>query len=72
MRQIPMRSDGQITGAIDLISERAWQYQPGAASSLVELPREMVARPSRPARDAEGRERIANNRAGQGSSPVCC
>ena len=38
LRQIPIRENGQITGAVDLISERAWEYHEGKRSSLVELP----------------------------------
>ncbi|MDW4497220.1 elongation factor G [Sulfitobacter sp. D35] len=44
LRQIPMRLGDRITGAIDLISERAWEYHEGERSSLVELPRDMQAR----------------------------
>ncbi len=38
LRQVPIREDGQIVGAVDLISERAWEYHEGERSSLVELP----------------------------------
>ena len=44
LRQVPMREDGRITGAVDLISERAWAYHDGTRSSLVELPDSMRAR----------------------------
>jgi len=44
LRQVPMRSGDKVTGSIDLISERAWEYHEGAPSSLVELPPEMAAR----------------------------
>ncbi|MEK6216998.1 MAG: elongation factor G, partial [Boseongicola sp.] len=44
LRQVPMRSGGQIVGAIDLISERAWEYNEGKPSSLVEVPQDMVPR----------------------------
>lgn len=44
LRQVPMRTDGEVVGAIDLISERAWKYQEGEPSKLVELPEAMVAR----------------------------
>lgn len=46
LRQVPMRTDGEVTGAIDLISERAWKYREGDRSALVELPGEMEARES--------------------------
>jgi elongation factor G len=41
LRQIPMREGGQVIGAIDLISERAWEYQEGQPSHLIELPEAM-------------------------------
>lgn len=44
LRQVPMREGGEITGAIDLISERAWEYREGERSSLVELPDAMLTR----------------------------
>ncbi len=44
LRQIPMREGDEITGVIDLISERAWEYHEGKRSSLVELPGHMVDR----------------------------
>ncbi len=44
LRQVPMRSGGAIVGAIDLISERAWEYREGQRSALVELPGNMLDR----------------------------
>lgn len=44
LRQVPMRQDGQITGAVDLISERAWQYREGQSSSLIEIPEDLLTR----------------------------
>ncbi|WP_127904139.1 elongation factor G [Solirhodobacter olei] len=44
LRQVPIRQGGQITGAVDLISERAWEYREGKHSALVELPAEMAER----------------------------
>lgn len=38
LRQIPIREGDQIVGAVDLISERAWKYQEGQPSALIELP----------------------------------
>lgn len=38
LRQVPIRSGGDVTGIVDLISERAWEYHEGQRSSLVELP----------------------------------
>ena len=38
LRQIPIREGENITGSVDLISERAWEYREGQPSSLVEMP----------------------------------
>ena len=38
LRQIPIREGGVVTGAVDLISERAWEYQEGKTSALIEIP----------------------------------
>ncbi|MFC4667677.1 elongation factor G [Seohaeicola nanhaiensis] len=38
LRQIPMREGDRVVGAVDLISERAWEYHDHARSSLVEMP----------------------------------
>lgn len=39
LRQIPIREGGQVVGAIDLISERAWRYREGQTSQLVAMPK---------------------------------
>lgn len=49
LRQVPTRDGETVTGYVDLISERAYEYQPGKESKLVELPeavqdREQAAR----------------------------
>ncbi len=44
LRQVPIRDGNEITGVIDLISERAWTYHEGRRSSLVELPETMLLR----------------------------
>ena len=44
LRQIPMRQDGKIVGAVDLVSERAWKYQADGPSELVEIPADLVDR----------------------------
>ncbi|MEX0284015.1 MAG: elongation factor G, partial [Paracoccaceae bacterium] len=44
LRQIPMREDGKVVGAVDLISERAWKYQEGQPSALIELPDNLTSR----------------------------
>ena len=38
LRQIPIRESGEVVGAVDLISERAWQYREGKPSKLIEIP----------------------------------
>ena len=38
LRQVPIRTGGVVTGAIDLISERAWKYREGQPSTLIEIP----------------------------------
>ena len=44
LRQVPIRDGSNVVGAVDLISERAWEFQEGQRSSLVELPPAMQAR----------------------------
>mgnify|MGYP001799622550 CR=1 FL=1 len=44
LRQVPIRQSGQIVGAVDLISERAWAYQEGKPSALMELPDSVAGR----------------------------
>ena len=44
LRQVPIREEGDVKGVIDLISERAWAYQEGRPSALVELPETMLDR----------------------------
>ncbi|MBV8938106.1 MAG: elongation factor G, partial [Alphaproteobacteria bacterium] len=39
LRQVPLRgNDGEITGYVDLVSERAYRYRPGQPSDLIPLP----------------------------------
>lgn len=44
LRQIPVRDGSKVVGAVDLISERTWEYHEGARSSLVELPASLRTR----------------------------
>ncbi|MDW4548913.1 elongation factor G [Defluviimonas sp. D31] len=44
LRQIPIREGGEIVGAVDLISERAWRYREGQSSQLVEMPKSEAER----------------------------
>src|SRR5438876_396407 len=39
LRQVPLRGkESEVTGYVDLVSERAYQYKPGHASDLIPLP----------------------------------
>ena len=38
LRQVPIRENDAIVGAVDLISERAWKYQENRPSALIEIP----------------------------------
>lgn len=38
LREVPIREGEEITGYVDLISERAYKYRQGEASQLVQLP----------------------------------
>ena len=44
LRQVPMRENGEVVGAVDLISERAWKYNEGKPSALVKIPEAMMDR----------------------------
>jgi elongation factor G len=46
LREIPIRADGDITGHVDLVSERAFEWQSDDESKLIEIPD--------PAKDREG------------------
>ncbi|MDX1711381.1 MAG: elongation factor G [Rhodovibrionaceae bacterium] len=38
LRQVPIREGESVTGYVDLVSERAYRYQPGKPSDLIQLP----------------------------------
>ncbi len=41
LRQVPLRgAEAEITGYVDLVSERAYRYRPGQASDLIPLPQD--------------------------------
>jgi elongation factor G len=42
LRQVPMESGDHPSGYVDLVSERAYKYTPGAASDLIKLPEAMA------------------------------
>lgn len=39
LREIPIRDGDQVTGYVDLVSERAYRYRPGQTSELIEVPK---------------------------------
>ncbi|MEM9197020.1 MAG: elongation factor G [Pseudomonadota bacterium] len=55
LRQVPMREDGRVIGAVDLVSERAWRYRAGTTSTLVKIPEELQDR------ESEAREALLEN-----------
>ncbi len=46
LRQVPIRSGEDIVGFVDLVSERAYNYQSGKPSDLIEMPDEIKERES--------------------------
>tara|TARA_Y100001934_G_scaffold280873_1_gene388797 strand:+ start:568 stop:2592 length:2025 start_codon:yes stop_codon:yes gene_type:complete len=38
LRQVPIRDGDNVTGYVDLVSERAYEYEPGKASKLISIP----------------------------------
>ncbi len=38
LREIPIREGNTITGFVDLVSERAWKFEEGRRSALIEMP----------------------------------
>jgi len=47
LREIPIREGGTVTGHVDLVSERAFQWEEGKPSSLVPCPRRLPSANSR-------------------------
>src|SRR3546814_17031513 len=50
LRQVPIREDDEVTGFVDLVSERAWPYNLDRQSALVEMPAQVKARAADPHR----------------------
>ncbi|MHA1598511.1 MAG: elongation factor G, partial [Alphaproteobacteria bacterium] len=44
LREIPMRDGNEISGHVDLVSERAFQWRDGKASDLVQIPDDLQSR----------------------------
>lgn len=38
LREVPIRENGTVTGLVDLVSERAWHFNPHKASDLMPIP----------------------------------
>ncbi|MBP0466328.1 elongation factor G [Roseomonas sp. PWR1] len=53
LRQVPIREGGEVTGYVDLVSERAYRWRRGAPSDLIRIPEQMMAR------EAEARAALA-------------
>lgn len=46
LREIPMRAGDAVSGHVDLVSERAFQWQEGKPSGLMQIPQSMESRES--------------------------
>ncbi len=44
LRQVPIRDGEQVTGFVDLVSERAWRYNINKQSELIEMPEQVKDR----------------------------
>lgn len=44
MREVPIREGEDIVGFVDLVSERAYKFHPGAPSDLIEIPAAVLQR----------------------------
>ncbi len=42
LRELPIREGEQITGFVDLVSERAWRYREGQPSEMIKLPKSLA------------------------------
>ncbi|WP_137125706.1 elongation factor G [Roseomonas sp. HF4] len=53
LRQVPIRENGEVTGYVDLVSERAYRWRRGEPSELIRMPEQVHAR------EAEARAALA-------------
>ncbi|MBR0683997.1 elongation factor G [Roseomonas eburnea] len=53
LRQVPIREKGEVTGYVDLVSERAYRWRKGEPSELIRMPDAVAAR------EAEARAALA-------------
>lgn len=44
LREVPIREDGEITGHVDLVSEKAYKWQDGERSKLTSMPETVLER----------------------------
>ncbi len=44
LRQVPIRDSDDVTGYVDLVSERAYRYRPGQPSDLIKIPDDVAER----------------------------
>ncbi|MEX0759690.1 MAG: elongation factor G [Tistlia sp.] len=51
LRQVPIREGEALTGFVDLVSERAWHYEPNRPSSMIEMPEQVRERESEARRE---------------------
>lgn len=51
LRQVPIRENEEITGFVDLVSERAWKYNLDKQSDLIEMPEKIKDRESEARRE---------------------
>ncbi len=51
LRQVPIREGEEITGFVDLVSERAWKYNLDKQSDLIEMPEKIKDRESEARRE---------------------
>src|SRR5690606_11849009 len=51
LRQAPIREGDAVTGFVDLVSERAWQYNLDRQSDLIEMPEQVRDRESKARRE---------------------
>lgn len=46
LRQVPIRENGKVVGAVDLVSERAWRYREREPSERIDMPESVAERES--------------------------
>src|SRR3546814_2729286 len=64
LRQVPIREDDEVTGFVDLVSERAWHYNLDRQSDLVEMPEQGKDR------EADARRELLESRSEEHTSEL--